>query len=678
MRRTVFFFVVLVAGCVTISPPMQDSDVPQRVSGLDYSGFDYSVRPADNLFAHVNGLWLKTVEVPADKSSYGAFTILADRSDAELREIVEEASASSVHEDPEWQKIGDFHRSFMDSARADNVGAAPLKDELDRIARITNRRELAGYLGFAQGLDTRTPLRIWVGQDSKNTSEYIVNFTQSGLGLPDRDYYLKPDDDSRALRDDYIAYIATLFRLAGIESSDADLVDLLAFETDIARAQWTRTEARNRDKTYNKVTREELLAKLAPIDMQAYLAAAGIDSEAAYNLRQPDYAERFAKIAAAIPLRTWRNYLRARLIDAAAPYLSSAFVSAHFDFNRKRLSGVEVIQPRWKRAVQTADDLMGEMIGKYYVQRYFKPESKARMDELVENLMAAFRSGIDELDWMSADTKREAHEKLEKFSIKIGYPSQWRDYTELEIRPDDLYGNVLRANRFAANRDIAKLGSPVDREEWLMSPQTVNAYYNSTMNEIVFPAAILQPPFFNVDADDAVNYGAIGAVIGHEISHGFDDQGRKSDGDGMLRNWWADKDSEEFSARANGLVAQYNAFEPLPGDFVNGEFTLGENIGDLSGLAVAYKAYMQSLGGAEGPRIDELSADQRFFMGWAQVWRRKYRDSELRRRLLIDPHAPSEFRVLGVLSNIDAFYQAFDVGPDDEMHLQEEKRVKIW
>ena len=678
-KLPVMFLAASVAvGCAVVDPAGLTETATPANAGLDYRGYDESIRPQDNLFQFVNGRWLDTTDIPEDKSNYGSFTVLADRSDERLRAIIVEAAETEAAPGTEIRKIGDFYRSFMDLERLEALGASPLDDELARIDNIDSRRELSAYLGLALRLPTRTPIGVWVGQDYRSPDDYLLNLTQSGLGLPDRDYYLTSDDDALALREDYLAYLGTLLELAGDPVDEKRLRAVLYFETELARAQWSRTESRDREKTYNRKTYGEVAALVSGLDIPALFAAAGLDESTGFNIRQPSYFERLSRIAAATPLEVWKSYLKLRLLNEAAPYLSTPFVNAHFAFNRQRISGVEAQRSRWKKAVQSADSLMGEMVGKIYVERHFRPEAKARMDELVANLMDAFRNGIDELEWMSPATKLEAKAKLERFNVKIGYPDEWRDYSTLVVRPDELYGNVRRAVAFDADRELAKLGGPVDRNEWFMTPQTVNAYYSPTMNEIVFPAAILQPPFFNVDADDAVNYGAIGAVIGHEISHGFDDQGRKTDGTGLLRNWWTDADNSEFGQRAEGLVQQYNAFEPLPGKFVNGRFTLGENIGDLSGVAVAFKAYQRSLAGEPGPVIDGYTAAQRFFMGYSQVWRRKYRDSELERRLRIDPHSPSEYRVNGIVRNIDAFYEAFDVDENDALYLPPEQRVRIW
>ncbi|MEM1261119.1 MAG: M13 family metallopeptidase [Pseudomonadota bacterium] len=682
MRRLTIAIAFLTLGvtmaCTVVSPGDTAAPSSDLVTGLDPTGYDPSIRPQDNLFQFVNGRWLTTTDIPDDKSNYGSFSMLADQSDERLRAIIVDAAESTELAGSERRKIGDFYRAFMDVERIDRLGVEPLSEELARIDNIRSRRDLADYLGRAARLPTVTPIRFWVGQDYRNPAEYIVNLTQSGLGLPDRDYYLTNNAAAQATRDDYLAYLDRLLTLAGRGADARRLREVLYFETELARAQWSRTDSRDRDKTYNKATTAEMAALLVGLDITTLTQAAGFDEQTAFNIRQPSYFERFSKIATATSLDVWKTYLSLRLLNEAAPYLSSPFADAHFDFNRRRLKGVQVAQPRWKRAVQAVDTFIGLMVGRLYVERYFQPEAKVRMDELVTNLLTTFEQGIDDLAWMSPATKQEAREKLARFTVKIGYPDVWPDYSDLHISTDTLFGNVAAAVRFEADRQFAKLGGPVDRDEWFMSPQTVNAYYSPSMNEIVFPAAILQPPFFDLRADDAVNYGAIGAVIGHEISHGFDDQGRKTDGTGLLRNWWTESDNAEFSKRADGLVEQYSQFEPLPGKFVNGRFTLGENIGDLSGVSVAYKAYQQSLKGEPGPVIDGYTAAQRFFMGYAQVWRRKYRDDELERRLLVDPHSPAEYRVNGVVRNIDAFYDAYGVDADDEMYLPPEERVRIW
>lgn len=687
MRKTAALAASLLAACAadtrdSSTRALEPSPAAPLVSGIDTAGFDRGVRPQDNFFDYTNGVWIETTTIPADKSNYGAFTRLADAAEAHLRAIIEEAAAEPAPAaGSAEQKIGDFYRSFMDVERVDALGVAPLADELARIEAIDDREALAAYLGSMLRLAVAGPLAFYINQDSKRTSEYIVWFTQAGLGLPDRDFYFREGAAAAALRDDYAAYLAGLYELAGLEAGEeaaraADAV--MGLETRIAEAHWTRVRNRDRDATYNKLTRDELVAAMEGFELAAYLSAAGIEGQSAFVVRQPDYVEALDDIVAETPLEVWKDYLRARLLSSAAPYLSRDFVNARFDFYGRKLSGIEAIEPRWKRAVQSADAAMGELIGQIYVERHFGPEARARMDELVANLKKAFRLSIDRLEWMTDETKAEARDKLARFTTKIGYPDTWKDYSALEIRAGDLLGNMARAAEWDYRYDLAKLDGPVDRGEWFMTPQTVNAYYNPSMNEIVFPAAILQPPFFNVAADDAVNYGAIGAVIGHEISHGFDDQGRKSDGHGRLRNWWTEVDEREFGRRAQGLVEQYDEFSPLPGEHVNGELTLGENIADLAGLTVAYRAYRLSLGGAEPPVIDGMTGAQRFFTGWSQVWRRKYRKSELKRRLVTDVHSPSEYRVIGVLRNMPEFHRAFGVESGDGMYLPPDERVAIW
>jgi len=476
----------------------------------------------------------------------------------------------------------------------------------------------------------------------------------------------------------YLKHVERMFDYAGVQGGADAAQNILSLETGIAELQWGRVQNRDRNATFNPVSKDELVAMMTGIDMNAFLSAAGIERQQRFIVRQPTYQQALVSLIQSTPLSVWRDYLNWHIIDGAAEYLSSEFVDGDFDFYGRTLRGVEQNRPRWKRAVSAVNRALGEAVGKEFVERSLKPEAKVRMDTMVENLRAAFGNSIDGLEWMSESTKVQAREKLAKFTPKIGYPEKWKDYSSLSVSRDSLVDNIMSAGEFMYARELDKLGGPIDRTEWFMTPQTVNAYYNPSMNEIVFPAAILQPPFFNVEADDAVNYGAIGAVIGHEFSHGFDDQGRKSDGDGNLRDWWTEKDAVEFKRRADGLVAQYAAYEPLPGEKVNGELTLGENIGDLAGLTMAYRAYRLALGSEPSPVIGGYTGDQRFFMGWAQVWRRMYRDDELRRRLLTDPHSPSEYRVNGIVSNMPEFHRAFGVKPGDKLYRSSETIVKIW
>ncbi len=661
-------------------PPLapQERLAAELGSGLDTAGFDRSVRPQDDLFRFVNGKWLQTTEIPADRSNYGAFVALDDQAQADLHAIVAAAAQGPARvAGSDAQKIGDFYLSFMDTARADALALTPLASELARIDAIRSREDVNRHFGYAQRLGVTHPIWFYVAQDEKNTTSYISYVFQKGLTLPDRDYYLKTDEKFVAIRAKYLAYIAQLLEQAGVAETQTGARRIMALETRLAEVHWTRVQNRDALATYNKYTLVEA-GKLTPgFDWNQFFAAAGVPAQG-FVIAQPSFFTALGAALTEVPLDDWKLYLKYKLIEAYAPYLSAHLVDLHFDLHGKTLKGIEEIRPRWKRAVESIDDTMGEIAGRLYVEKHFTPDAKGRMDELVANLREAFRLSIDELEWMSPATKLEAQKKLASFTVKIGYPDKWKDYSALTINKDDLVGNLLRSAAVEHARAVGKLGKPIDRTEWLMTPQTVNAYYDPPMNEIVFPAAILQPPFFNVAADDAVNYGAIGAVIGHEISHGFDDQGRKYDGQGNLRDWWTSEDEERFKQRAAKLVAQYGGYSPIDGLKLNGELTLGENIGDLSGLAVAYKAYQLSLNGMPAAVIDGFSGDQRFFMGWSQVWRRKYRDEDLRSRLMTDSHSPSEYRCNGIVTNVNEFYRAFDVKTGDKLYRPPEERVEIW
>ncbi len=647
-------------------------------SGLDTAGYDPSVRAQDDLFRHVNGTWLDKTEIPSDRSNYGTFTMLADGAEAALKDIVAELSAEGATLDADGRKIADLYASFMDEAAIEAAGLTPLEAMRAEIAKIADTDDLARLLGSLERRGVHGPLGMYVYQDEKQSDRYAVYLEQSGLGLPDRDYYAADKAEFEPQRAAYLAYLTELATLAELGEPAETAGEVMALETRLAAAQWTRVQNRDRDKTYNPRTLTELDAQAAGFAWAAYLEGAGVPPQERYLVRQPDYAASLGATLDAFPLPVWKRYLELRLLDAAAPLLPKVFVDAHFAFHGKALGGIEENRPRWKRGLAAVESALGFALAKVYVARHFKPEAKAKMSKLVDNLIVAFRGGIDSLEWMSPETKVKAKEKLAKFIPKIGYPDTWRDYSKLEIVRGDVVGNAQRADSFEHDRRLALLGGPVDRDEWFMTPQTVNAYYNPTMNEIVFPAAILQPPFFDLEADDAVNYGAIGAVIGHELSHGFDDQGRKSDGDGNLTDWWTESDAREFEARAARLASQYDGYEPLPGKKLNGKFTLGENIGDLGGLTIAFRAYQLALGGAEAPVIDGLTGPQRFFHGWAQIWRRKYREAELARRLVTDPHSPSEFRVKGVIVNMPEFHEAFGTKAGDGLWRTPEDRVKIW
>ncbi|QDF65893.1 M13 family peptidase [Shewanella sp. SNU WT4] len=650
------------------------------VSGIETKNFDPAVRHQDDFYYSVNGLWLANTPIPADQSNYGAFSVLYDESQQALRLIIEQAAANKgAKAGTNQQKIGDFYNSYMNTQLLDELGASPIQPLLSDIAKAKTHDELAAVMGKLLINGASIPMGFYVNNDAKNSSEYAVYLGQSGLTLPDRDYYLKNEPKFVASREALAKYVTEVMTEAGYSAPERAAQSVAVIENFIAEHQWSRTESRDANKRYNKMSMEKLQTLLGSFDVSAFNQAVGLEGKTAdIIVSQPSYFEALGKKFKTLPLRMWQDYLAFHLVDNYAELLSGQFVDLHFGFHGQTLQGIEAQKPRWKKAVDAADGVIGEMIGEEYVKANFKPEAKARMEVMIQNLIKAFEVSINELEWMSAATKLEAQDKLSKFTYKIGYPDKWRDYSELSLAADDLVGNYERYSQFEYAQMIAKLGKPIDRTEWHMTPQTVNAYFNPVMNEIVFPAAILQPPFFNMAADDAVNYGGIGAVIGHEISHGFDDQGSKYDGNGNLRNWWTEQDKQEFTARAKQLAEQYSQYEALPGKFVNGEMTLGENIGDLGGLTVAMRAYQMSLNGKPSPVLDGLSGEQRLFVGWSQVWRRNYRDEEMGRRLLTDVHSPSHYRAMGTPKNIAEFYQAFDVKEGDKMYLAPEQRVKIW
>ncbi|HYH81785.1 MAG TPA: M13 family metallopeptidase [Longimicrobium sp.] len=649
-----------------------------KALGIDTAGFDRGVRPQDDFYQFVNGGWLRSTQIPADRSGWGLSAVLIERSETAVRQILDEAvAARNAAPGSDTQKLGDLYASFLDSAAVEAAGVTPLRADLARIRAIAGKGDLPAAFAQNARIGVQSPFGMSVRQDGKQSDRYAVYMGPSGLGLPDRDYYLLPDARLQAARDAYVGYMETLLRLAGHTDPAGGARRVMAFETELAKRQWDRVRSRNRDLTYNKKTMAEL-AQLAPgVDWQGYLRAAGV-SPAEVIVTTPSYLAGMDSVLAATPLDDVKTYMAVRLLDVSAPYLSSAFVDANYQFRGRVLSGQQAQRARWKRGVALVELGLGQMLGKSYVQRNFPPATRAAMERLVANLLTAFGQGIDQLQWMSPETRAQAHDKLSKITVKIGYPDEWQDYSALQVRRGDLIGNLRAIAQYAFNRNVGRLGKPVDRAEWGMTPQTVNAYYNSVNNEIVFPAAILQPPYFDPNADDAVNYGGIGAVIGHEVSHAFDDQGRKSDGAGNLRDWWTAADASAFQQRADALTAQYSSYSPLQGMNVNGRLTLGENIGDLSGLAVAYRAYRNSLGGREAPVIAGFTGDQRFFMGWAQVWRRLARDEALRNQLLTDPHSPAQYRGNGPLVNNEAFYRAFGVKEGDKMYRPADQRVVIW
>jgi predicted metalloendopeptidase len=654
-------------------------------SGVDSQGFDPAVRMQDDLFLSVNGQWLKHTPIPDDKSNYGSFTILMDEALLKLRAIIEEAAEGQHLVGSDEQKVGDFYRSYMNEQHVEQLGLDPLRDQLARIDQLSTIDQVIEYFGSLQHAGVPTPIGFVVEQDDKNSTQYHVAIVQSGTTLPDRDYYLQDDPKFSKSRDALRAYVIKLFQLSGLDHAEQAADNILQLEKRLAEVQWERTQLRDAEKRYNKFKLGELVERMPHLPWPSYLSAAGAPGLQSLNVMTPSFFEGLQQIVADTPLDVWKQYVRFRLIDAYAPLLSAAYVDAHFQLHSQEIAGIPQQLPRWKRAVEATSGaaagdfgVLGDVVGRLFVQRHFPAESKERMDQLVQNLLAAYQRSIGELTWMTDVTKQRAQEKLSKIRTKIGYPEKWRDYEGLTIRADDLVGNVMRSAQLEHQRQLDKLGRPVDRDEWSMTPQTVNAYYNPGLNEIVFPAAILQPPFFDPQAEDAVNYGGIGAVIGHEISHAFDDQGSKYDGDGNLNNWWTDQDRSAFTNLTAQLVKQYSAYEPLPGKYVDGELTLGENIADLSGMSIAYKAYQLSLGDTPAPQLDGWTGDQRFFIGWSQIWRRKYRDAEMVRRLLTDPHSPSRYRANGPPQNLDAFYQAFQVQEGDAMYKPPGQRIRIW
>lgn len=646
-------------------------------SGIDLEHVDEGTRAQDDLFVHLNGTWLAEHDIPADRALDGAFRTLADQAEVDVRALIEEAAATTAEPGSDARKIGDLYASFMDTAAIEAAGLAPVAGELASVADAADRTELARALGVLERHGVTGALPHYVNTDAKNSTRYVMYTMQGGLGLPDESYYR--EDSYAEIRDEYVAHMGRMFALAGLGH---DPQRVFALETKLAAGHWDVVKRRDADLTYNLFTLDTLTEQHPQFAWTDWITATGATTEqwAEVVVRQPSFVATFAQVWEQESLDDWKAWASWRILRARAPYLTEAIVAENFDFSGRTLTGAQEIRERWKRGVSLVEDLLGEAVGKLYVERHFPAEAKDRMQVLVDNLIEAYRRSITDLEWMSPQTREAALTKLGKFTPKVGYPDRWRDYSAVTISRDDVVGNYRSGHAAEYDRDLAKLGGPVDRDEWLMTPQTVNAYYNPGMNEIVFPAAILQPPFFDLHADDAANYGGIGAVIGHEIGHGFDDQGAKYDGDGNLENWWSDSDRAEFAVRTTALIAQYDEFEPkgLDGHRVNGSFTIGENIGDLGGLSIALKAYEIALGDREAPVIDGLSGLQRVFLGWAQVWRTKVRREEAIRRLAVDPHSPPEFRCNGVVRNIDAFYDAFDVRPGDALYLEPEARVKIW
>jgi putative endopeptidase len=645
-------------------------------SGIPANELDPGIRPQDDLFRHVNGRWLARTEIPADRASYGSSWILAEEAEKAVREIVEEAG--SAPEGSEERKFGDLYASFMDAGRAEQLGWQPISEMLAAARAVSSVPELLETLGRLERLGIRGLYQLYVYPDPGNPGRYLVFLEQAAISLPDESYYR--EERFAGVRDAFVGHVRRMFELAGLPDADVPAKRVFELETAVAGHHWDNVASRDSEKTYNLFTWTDALSE-GP-DLRGWLAA--LDAPAgAFDeivLRQPSFSKGLASLLTDEHLPAWRDWLSWQVIHSAAGYLSEAFVQEDFDFYGRTLSGTPELRERWKRGVSLVEGAMGEAVGRAYIARHFGPGAKERMDVLVANLIEAYRQSIEELEWMGADTRRRALEKLEKFTPKIGYPVRWRDYSSLSVDPADLMANVRAARAFEFRRNLNKIGQPIDRDEWFMTPQTVNAYYDPSMNEIVFPAAILQDPFFDPDRDDAANYGAIGGVIGHEIGHGFDDQGSKYDGDGRLTDWWNAEDRRAFDARTRSLIEQYNALAPkqTPGQHVNGALTIGENIGDLGGLGIAWKAYLVSLHGEQAPVIGGLTGAQRFFLSWARSFQYKVRDEEVIRWLATDPHSPAEFRCNQVVRNLDEFYDAFALGATDQLWLEPGERVRIW
>ncbi len=679
MKKTAFSALALIvlAACSQETPHEQVVGAPvEPKSGIITANMDTSVRPGDDFFAYVNGKWVAETEIPADKSSYSVFASLNDEAQENVKVIIEESAKGDFGKGTDEQKVGDLYTSFMDWETRNALGVEPLAPELDRINAIASYDDLAAYFAatMKRGLDA--PMGLAQFADLKDPKFYGIYLYQSGLGLPDREYYLS--DDYAEIREQYVAHIETMFGLAGFEGGSEAATTIMALETMLAQQNMKKEDTRDWASNYSKLSREELADLMPNFNWDRYFYELGAADLDALIVIMNDYQAALDEIIVNTELETWKTYLHWVALNNRASSLNQAIDEQNFSFYGKTLSGTEEQLPMWRRGVSTVNRTLGEVVGKVYVKRHFPPQAKEQMLELVGNLIKAYEVSINNLEWMTDETKAQALDKLWKFTPKIGYPDKWRDYSALDIEADDLYGNLERAALAEYKRQLDRQGGPVDRTEWGMTPQTVNAYYSPPLNEIVFPAAILQPPFFDLEADDAVNYGAIGAVIGHEIGHGFDDSGSTFDGDGVLRDWWTDEDRKEFERRTSKLVDQYSAFAPFEDLNVNGEYTLGENIGDLGGISIGLLAYRMSLGGEEPPVIDGYTGIQRVFLGYAQVWRNKYREEALRLKIGTDPHSPSMYRTNGAVRNVPEFYEAFDVAETDALYLPPEERVKIW
>jgi len=647
-------------------------------SGILIENMDTKIIAGNDFHAYVNGGWMSKTEIPDDKGSYGAGYMVHEQSEKDVKAIIEESAAGDFDKGSPEQKVGDLYSSFMDTLTRNELGIAPLQSDLKKIEGISNYDDLAIYFAYANKLGYTVPLQAFVYQDFKDPTKYTVYLYQGGLGLPEREYYLAKDARSKEIRKKYLEHIETMFSLAEMKNGKEAAKTIMALETRIAEKHMKKEDTRDLVKMYNMFEAEKLPEVMPDFNWNNYLTEVGIKDEKQIGVLTLEYTKALNGIITSTDLKTWKTYLKWSLLNSTSNRLTQKLDKQDFGFYTKELRGVPEQRPMWTRGVAVVNDGLGEVVGQVYVKKHFPPVAKERMETMVSNLIKAYEISIKDLDWMGEETKAEALDKLSKFNPKIGYPNKWKDYSNLTIDSKDYFGNRKRSSLSSHQRELDKLGKPIDKDEWQMTPQTVNAYYNPVMNEIVFPAAILQPPFFDMGAEDAVNYGSIGAVIGHEIGHGFDDTGSTFDGDGAMRNWWQDSDTEEFKKRTTALVEQYNKFEVLDSLYVNGEFTLGENIGDLGGLSIALKAYKLSLDGKEGPEMDGFTATQRVFLGYGQSWMNKMRDETVRVQVQTDPHSPPKFRVNGVVRNVPEFYEAFNVKAGDSLYIAPENRVKIW
>lgn len=654
----------------------------KETTKIDFvSSIDSTADINEDFYQWATGKWVAETEIPAEKSRYGAFEVLIDQNNDILKELMDKASSNKdAKKGSNEYKIGVFYSLANDEEKADKEGYEPIKEELENIDKISDKESLVKAIAHGH-LYTSSPLfYFYAGQDAKNSDTVIASTYQGGLGLPDRDYYLEEDDHSKEIREKYVEHVVAMFKLIDYSEEEAQKAadEIMSLETRLAKASMSRVEARDPEKTYNKMNLDQLKEKTPGFNWDVYLETLEVGDPGDIDVAQPDFMAEVATMVNDIPLEAWKSYLKWNVIDNLAPYLSNAFVEENFAFNGKFMNGTPEMRPRWKRALSSTNGVLGEVVGQMYVEDNFPPEAKARANKIVQNLLEVLKERIKQLDWMSDVTKEKALEKLAAFNVKIGYPDKWRDYSGLEIKDDSYAANIMRSNYFDAKFNLGKIGKPVDRDEWGMTPQTVNAYYHPVLNEIVFPAAILQPPFFYKDADDAVNYGAMGAVIGHEITHGFDDQGRQYAADGNLNDWWTEEDSKRFDAKAEQIIAQYSEFQPLEGFNVDGELTQGENIADLGGVTISLRAFKGTDQYKDGKEIDGFTPVQRFFLSYATVWKSKIRDENLKLRLKTDVHSPAHYRVIGPLRNIPEFAEAFDIKSGSPMVRSGNDRIVIW